>query len=433
MPPPRLSLKTETFTPPRLTKRQTILASCDSLNTDQTIQEDKIMLSKLGRWVPLVYEIENQQHGLLTSPSSASLLLQNQLATGFWRSPINDVSEKAADTPDASDYLVHHIKNTSKAARALENTKHEEMTTQICNILNQDWLQYPQLRYCTSQLLAGAILVEKGMTIILNTVEPYARDTQLDAHHEKRFIGSVSSFPSAPGRYGYLSIRLLPSSDGQKLVLGTRTCNFLVTASLRLDTMSVNLGPTTSHFTPSENTKVFLDTHSIALAKSMLSDPSTSRSQTMPSLYLLKQVRSKFDHLSTYALCRSSSTIASRLELQPVTIWTHSDQDTNQAAMSQKRVGSLLFRELATQVISNGRNAMLDRNTIDDIITIAKGNSTVEAVLINIKNLFESQQQSITIIRNTALNNHLVDLANSISNKYENDKKMDHIMKTLYN
>ncbi|KAI8332416.1 hypothetical protein BC941DRAFT_327561, partial [Chlamydoabsidia padenii] len=83
--------------------------------------------------------------------------------------------------------------------------------------------------------------------------------------------------------------------------------NFLVTSSLRLDTISVNFGPTTSHFTPTENTKIFRDKNSIDLVKCMLSNSSICRSQTMPSLYQLKQVRSKFDCLSTYTMCRSSA------------------------------------------------------------------------------------------------------------------------------
>ena len=49
----------------------------------------------------------------------------------------------------------------------------------------------------------------------------------------------------------------------------------------------------------------------------------------MPSLYLLRQVRSKFNHLSTYTMCRSVSTIALQLELQPLTIWTLSDQESS--------------------------------------------------------------------------------------------------------
>lgn len=260
------------------------------------------------------------------------------------------------------------------------------------------------------------------MAILLNTIEPYARDTLLDAHHEKRLSGSSSSFPSISGPYGYLSICLLFTPDGQKLTLGTRTCNFLVTSSLRLDCMSVNIGPTTSHFAPFENTRVFLDSHSIELVKPKLSDPSINRSQTIPSLYLLKQVRSKFDHLSTYTLCRSSSTITSRLEFQPATIWTLSDQESNQAVMSQEKVGSLLFRAIAIEVIRHGRDATLDLMSVKDIITRAKDKSSVASILHNIQGLFEDRQQ-IRIIGNAALNNQLVDLANGVNNKREHDRR----------
>ncbi|KAI9494788.1 hypothetical protein BDB00DRAFT_871063 [Zychaea mexicana] len=146
----------------------------------------------------------------------------------------------------------------------LSKTTHEELSDETCDILNQDWLQYPQLRYCTSQLLAGAIVVEEGVAIIIDTIEPYARDTLLDAHHERRLFGSASSFPSVP-------------------------------ASLRLDSISVNLGPTTSHFAPSQNTRVSLDSHLLELANHIPTNPIT--------------------------MCRSSSNFASALT-QPVTIWT---------------------------------------------------------------------------------------------------------------
>lgn len=211
------------------------------------------------------------------------------------------------------------------------------------------------MRYCTSQLLAGAILIEGPTAIIINAVEPYSRDTLLDAHHEWRLFGTATSFPSKPNKYGFLRICQLLTLDGLKLTIGSRTCNFLVTSSLRLDIISINLGPSTTHFTPSQNTKLFLDVSSIDACKSKLSSPTLSRSQLMPSLYLLRQVRSKFNHLSTYTMCQSVSTISSQLELQPLTIWTLSDQESNQPSMSQEKIGSLLFREIATQVIKDGK------------------------------------------------------------------------------
>lgn len=40
----------------------------------------------------------------------------------------------------------------------------------MVDLLNRDWLEYPQMRYCISQLLAGAILqVSKQILELVNT------------------------------------------------------------------------------------------------------------------------------------------------------------------------------------------------------------------------------------------------------------------------
>ncbi|KAI8146845.1 hypothetical protein BJV82DRAFT_509449, partial [Fennellomyces sp. T-0311] len=109
--------------------------------------------------------------------------------------------------------------------------------------LDKDGVIHPQLRYCTSQLLAGAILVDGGTSIVINTVEPYSRDTLLDAHHERRLASAASSYPTAPTRSGYLSICTLTTPDGKKLVIGSHTCNFLITSSIRLDMRSTSYRP----------------------------------------------------------------------------------------------------------------------------------------------------------------------------------------------
>ncbi|KAL4210118.1 hypothetical protein AB4K20DRAFT_1960186 [Rhizopus microsporus] len=71
--------------------------------------------------------------------------------------------------------------------------------------------------------------------------------------------------------------------------MGACTCSLLVTSSFRLDSVSVNMGSATSHFKPSNSTKIYLK-HSIELVKTMLSDPAVNCSQTLPSLYMPKQV-----------------------------------------------------------------------------------------------------------------------------------------------
>ncbi|KAG1148293.1 hypothetical protein G6F37_003525 [Rhizopus arrhizus] len=130
-------------------------------------------------------------------------------------------------------------------------------------------------------------------------------------------------------------------------------------------------------------------------------------------------------------MCRSVSTISSQLELQPLTIWTLSDQESSQPSISQEKIGSLLFREIATQVIKDGENAALELKTLLKLITKTKKDSTVNKILIKIHLLFKEQDQ-ITIIDNKLLNSQLTDLANGIGNKRENDKKIEDISKALY-
>ncbi|KAG1527548.1 hypothetical protein G6F52_001440 [Rhizopus delemar] len=274
------------------------------------------------------------------------------------------------------------ILQTKTFVTTTTTTKKNILTGYIKKTISRriDWLQYPQLRYYGSQLLTGSILVQDQAAILLNTIEPYSRDSPLDAHYERRSRGSASSFPSVPSQYGYLSILVLSTADGDKLVIGTRTCNFLITSSIRLDKQSVNLGPVTSHFMPTKSTKVFLDIHSIDLAMPLLNDPSVRCSQSMPSLYQLRQVRSKFDYTSTYTMCRASSAVASSLKLQPSSIWTLSDQDSNNAGMSQEKVGSLMFRTIAIQVINDGENAVLQHKDVKRIAALTK-DSIITAIL----------------------------------------------------
>ncbi|CAO0799589.1 unnamed protein product [Mucor circinelloides] len=114
--------------------------------------------------------------------------------------------------------------------------------------------------------------------------------------------------------------------------------------------------------------------------------------------------------------------IASLLELQPLTIWTLSDQGSSQPSISQEKIGSLLFREIATQAIRDGENAVLQLKTLLKLITKTKKTSTVDNLLSKIRLLFKDQGQ-ITIADNKLLDSQLTGLANSIGNKRGNDKK----------
>lgn len=89
-----------------------------------------------------------------------------------------------------------------------------------------------------------------------------------------------------------------------------------------------------------------------------------------------------------------------------------------------------MFRTIAIQVINDGENAVLQHKDVKRITTLTK-DSIITAILDKINLLF-AEEQAITIIGNRALNNQLVDLAHRISNKRENDKKIDLIKNTMY-
>ncbi|OAD66468.1 hypothetical protein PHYBLDRAFT_152543 [Phycomyces blakesleeanus NRRL 1555(-)] len=91
----------------RLTHRDVILTTTDSHTADKATQEDKIMLAKLGRWVPIVYNHDSMQYGMLTSSSIASILLSKNQTTGTWCSPANDNnhSSKEVTEIDASHLI----------------------------------------------------------------------------------------------------------------------------------------------------------------------------------------------------------------------------------------------------------------------------------------------------------------------------------------
>lgn len=80
----------------RLTESETILLSTDSLTADEQTKSERIMLTKLGRWVPLVYRSGNHVHGVLTSSNSANILLQNN--NGTWETTEPTITDAKKDS-----------------------------------------------------------------------------------------------------------------------------------------------------------------------------------------------------------------------------------------------------------------------------------------------------------------------------------------------
>lgn len=313
----------------------------------------------------------------------------------------------------------------------LLRNRYVEFTKEDGVLLNKDWLLYPEMRYVCSQLLAGAILESNSQFLLVNTVEPYGRYALDDAHHERRFTPASSTFPTSETPYGYVYVVLLSSMEnGQnKLHISSRACDLLITSSLRIDQVSVNLGPETSHFTPCSGTRIFLDKKSRQQALDLMTGDHCCESQTMPFLYQLKQIRSKFHHLSTYTRCRASSNFGSRLEFQPCTIWTLLDQGSTQHSMSQEKLTSMVFQKIATQVVCNGVKALIKSDDLETIRSCTTG-TTVDNFIRRIQELGNELQ----IIGNVPLNNILTDMTGLMTSglRKNNDRKIEAITKEAY-
>jgi hypothetical protein len=92
---------------------ETILVASDAIATDNQIQQDKIKLAQVGRWIPIVYNCEDRSHGFLTSSSTSSIMLKNK-SHDTWESPVDDPITTACSINQTDNMtLIEHIKATS--------------------------------------------------------------------------------------------------------------------------------------------------------------------------------------------------------------------------------------------------------------------------------------------------------------------------------
>ncbi|GAB5590329.1 hypothetical protein Unana1_05229 [Umbelopsis nana] len=155
---------------------------------------------------------------------------------------------------------------------------------------------------------------------------------------------------------------------GQKLIGGTRTCNLLVTASVRIDHQSgypVEIGPFTVNFKSTPNTSTYLDSLSLEATKKLLQDDESFRVERGPLLPQFCQLQLKLQAMSTYTMCCSSSPIGPVMQTLPYTIWTLYDYDNSQATPSQEKIGSRLFQMVATAVVKDGPEVKLKKQEVE--------------------------------------------------------------------
>lgn len=221
-----------------------------------------------------------------------------------------------------------------------------------------------------SQLFAGCILLDGTKALLINCVESYGRKKDNDPHAEQYSVTDrETSIPAHSDRYDSVCVRLINRDNSIRLIIGTCSCNLLVTPSCTIDEDPVIcVGPSTNSFKPSNQTQIFLNKKSVDKSLTLLSNNDCCQLYSHDQLEQLKQVRSKFYREETYTKCRCASDFTKGYIYQPCSIWTLLYSYSKKTEESQARKALEIFNIIATEVNNSKRNeqpAVLKKGFLD--------------------------------------------------------------------
>ncbi|KAK3830570.1 MAG: hypothetical protein JOS17DRAFT_746772 [Linnemannia elongata] len=321
---------------------------------------------------------------------------------------------------------LEHILSVSPYTALLVRRKFVELDDHLCELLNRDWEFSPHLRYACAKALAGCIIfnTKSCQAVIANTVEVFGRTKLVDVHRESFVVRKgqpvATSLPPST-RTPYLNVwpKTLSSPEGERLVIGTRSFNALITSSLRLDTkMEASVGGTTLSFLLSSTqdslaTKIFLDAESVHAALELAKDEEAWSVSASDLICQLRQVKTHFDDPSTYYLHRASSDFAANHPCQPYTVFSLASFD--QAHSGDGVAASRIFRLVANMVIKAGADAKLTKPTVVELRGRCTKSGDIAQEFDGILSLYSEDQSSIPILGNKDLNKHLEKMARCLS------------------
>jgi hypothetical protein len=260
-------------------------------------------------------------------------------------------SSTSASTSNTSDCVhapkkytaIDKIIRTSPYCELLSFKKYVEVNEEQLMLLNTSWRSKPYLSLALSQLLAGSILANQNEALLINGIESYSRFPSVDAHCEK-FIGFGlhSSIPNLTSSYpNELRFTAVHEDNSKKLIISSRSANFLVISSIRIDEqMKPEVGPTTMNFIPTNKTSIYLDTNSVKKCSTIIAKGDDYKLPIdMEPINHIRQLRFKFCHISTFCLARCFSDFTASSNLQPYTIYKFVNsncKDTNDAVLGSK-------------------------------------------------------------------------------------------------
>ncbi|ORE06800.1 hypothetical protein BCV72DRAFT_256168 [Rhizopus microsporus var. microsporus] len=307
-----------------------------------------------------------------------------------------------------------HISVVPRKRETDERKKTIELDEATSRLLNTDWSTFPHIKYACSVMLAG-------MALLINCNEVYGRTRSIDIHRESF---TIKMGPNS--RYNNVWVTTITDDHGCKLVFGTKSFNSLSTSSLRLDTnLQPEVGPSTTNFTIANSTessqaKLYIYKKSYEKAKKLSMIFENRKINDYDNLFQLRQLQTKFDHISTYRRCRAASSFTDNHFSQSYSVFTLSECD-NGHDISDFKALSEIFREIALKIIHEEDNGIPEKeitgilekqfvkNQIKKCQSNGEGIKTLQAIL----NLY-GDKESITVIENTKLNKCLEQLAKQL-------------------
>ncbi|KAG0009181.1 hypothetical protein BGZ81_003593, partial [Podila clonocystis] len=320
---------------------------------------------------------------------------------------------------------LEHLLSSSPYAARLATRNYIELSDDICELLNRDWLFSPHLRYASAVILAGCLLVnnKNGQAVITNTVEAYGRQKTVDIHREPFVVQkgqpvTTSLPPSIKTPYKKVWPVTVPTIEGKRLIIGTKSFDALITSSLRLDkAVEPSIGASTPSFVLTDTghslaTKIFIDAEHLEIGLRMAENKDTWSVSSSDLLYQLRQVKTKFFDASTFYLSRASSFFADNHPCQPYTIFNLASFD--QAHSGDGVAASNLFHTIACDVIRDGSNAMLKRETVQQLRSRCTDQGSISNEFDGILTMY-GDRFSMPILGNPNLNKFLENLASHLS------------------
>lgn len=393
-----------------LTKEIAIISAAGFLGSDITEQQKSLLLIDLLKLEPIAVKTPNKDYYLLGNNLSITELSVNQPSASFKIPPLH-VSTAHSSTVHQS--LLQHLITNSRISNILQNEVYMEIDENISNTANIDWIDSPQSRYAVSQLFAGCILLDGTKALLINYVESYGRKKDNDPHAEQYSVTDrETSIPAHNDRYDSVCVRIMNKDNRIKLIIGTFSCNLLVTSSCTIDkNLVICVGPPTNSFKPSNQTQIFLNKKSVDKSLILLSNNGCCQLYPYDQLEQLKQVRSKFYREETYTKCRCASDFTKGHIYQPCSIWTLLHSYSKKTEESQARKASEIFNRIATEINNSSKRneqpAVLKKGFLD-WFNDKNGDIAMEVQVM--QELF-GEDDSIAIIGNSKLDEHLKQLA----------------------